>query len=198
MPWISSFTANQDFEESTETYTIFITGNDMFQKGNVMKRCLFLFLVTLLALCSACGQSSEAPLGVTIKEAVYNVDTLGQPCIQILCKQTGGFGDLTKDGVDASVVRLSKIMLLRKIGNDWVPVTQFLDSMKNDLAENQSTTVYLYPKQLGDQGFEPLFLEEGAQYQLQLMLEVSYATLSSSAPPPYDEYPLPTVSIKLK
>ena len=134
------------------------------QRMHVMKKYLILFLVLLLVFCSACGQSSEVPLGITIKEKEYDVDNLGQPCIKILCEQLDGLGTLTKDGVDASGVKLSQIKLLRKNGNDWDTVTQFFDELSNDLAENQSTTVYLYPKQLGDKGFEPLFLEEGAQY----------------------------------
>ena len=167
-----------------------------FEGEEAMKRNMLRFLIWLLALCSACGQSSAVPVGVTVKEATYAVDNLGQPCIQILCEQKDGFGDLTKDGVDASGVKLAKARLLRKTGNDWEPVTQFFDELNNDLSENQGTTVYLYPKQLGDHGFEPLFLEEGAQYRLQLVLEVSYVTLSSFAPPLSDEYPLPTLSIQ--
>lgn len=161
-----------------------------------MKKNMILVFILLLILGSACGKSSDAPLGVTVKGAEYAVDNLGQPCIQIHCEQRGGFGDLTKDGVDASGVRLTQIMLLRKNGNDWEPATQFFDKLNNDLSENQSTTVFLYPKQPGGDGFEPLFLEKEEQYRLELVLEVSYASLSSQAPPPSDEYPLPAVNIE--
>ena len=161
-----------------------------------MKKNIVLLFTMLFVLLAACGQSSTAPLGVTVKGAEYVVDNLGEPCIRIQCEQKGGFGDLIKDGVDASEVRLTQIRLMRKNGNDWELVTQFFDKLNNSLAENQSTTVSLYPKQPGENVFEPLFLEEGEQYRLELVLEVSYVTLSSTAPPPSDEYPLPTVSIK--
>lgn len=163
-----------------------------------MKKNMILIFILLLMLCSACGQGSAAPLGVTVKGAEYVVDNLGQPCIRILCEQKDGFGELTKDGVDASKVRLTQIKLQRKNGNDWELVTQFFDKLDNELAENQSTTVCLYPKQPGEHELEPLFLEKGEQYRLELVLEVSYASLASQAPPASDEYPLPAVSIKFE